>query len=418
MTDILWTGLDQLTENLEVLYRDLHQHPELPLQEHRTAERVAQTLGMLGYDVTEHVGGTGVVGILRSGEGPVVMLRSELDALPVQEKTGLPYASTARAIGPDGRDTAVMHACGHDMHITCLIGAATLLAQATDAWSGTVMLVFQPAEELARGARDMVDDGLFDRFPTPDIVLGQHIVPYPAGTIAYGSGTVMAAMDAASVVLHGRGGHGSSPENTIDPVLMAAHVITRLQGIVAREVAASERAVVTVGRLQAGTKDNIIPDTAELGVNVRSFSAATRSTVRQAIERIVQGEADASGAPKPPEVEWTIEAPATENDPEATATTVAALAAHFGDGCVTEVPPVSASEDVGVFGTACGAPTVFWFLGCLDPADCAAAAQGTGLKSQLTNHSPHFAPLIRPTLPAGIQALVTAAMTWLGSRSS
>ncbi|MPY55648.1 amidohydrolase [Streptomyces spongiae] len=405
----------QLVKNLQVLYQDLHQNPELPLQEHRTAERVALRLRMLDYEVTEHVGGTGVVGILRRGEGPVVMLRSELDALPLLEKTGLPYASTVRATGLDGLETAVMHACGHDMHITCLIGAATLLAQATDAWSGTLMLVFQPAEELACGAQNMVDDGLFDRFPTPDVVLGQHVIPAPAGTIGYGSGAIMAAMDAAQVVLHGRGGHGSRPETTVDPVLMAAHIVTRLQGVVSREIAASETAVVTVGRLAAGTKDNIIPDTAELGISVRSFSTSTRTTIRRAIERIIRSEADASAAPRPPEVTWNIAAPVTENDPDATALTIASLTSHFGEQCITVMPPVTGSEDVGVFGAACKAPTVFWFLGGLDPADFAAAVEEGRQDSLPTNHSPHFAPVVEPTLHTGIQALVVAATAWLGA---
>lgn len=396
------TTFDDLSADLADFYRDLHRHPELSGQEHRTAARVAERLRMLGYDVTEQVGGTGIVGMLRRGDGPVVMLRAELDALPVLEKTGLPYASTDVARGPDGQNTPVMHACGHDMHVTCLVGAAALLAE--DAWSGTLMLVLQPAEEVARGARDMVADGLFTRFPTPDIVLGQHVVPYPAGTISYAAGPAMAAIDAAQIVLHGRGGHGSQPDTTVDPVLMAAHVVTRLQGIVAREVAATDAAVVTVGRLHAGTKDNIIPDIAELGLSARSFSDETRATIRTAVERIVRAEANASGAPQSPDVSWTISAPVTVNDPAATATTMEAFSAHFGAERVTAVPPILGSEDIGEFGNACGAPTVFWFLGCVDPA----------VAEPPSNHSPHFAPLVEPTMTTGVQALATAARTWLG----
>lgn len=300
LPDSLGDRLANLQHRLADLYRDLHEHPELSLQEHRTARQVAEFLRPLGFEVTENVGGTGVVGLLRNGDGPVVMLRSDLDALPVREDTGLTYASTVRATGADGQEVPVMHACGHDMHITCLLGAATLLAESAGTWSGTLLAVFQPAEELARGAQDMVDDGLFERFPVPDVVLGQHVAPLPAGTIAYGSGPIMAATDTANVVLHGRGGHGSRPESTIDPVLMAAHVITRLQGIIPREIAASEAAVLTVGRLQAGTKDNIIPDRAELGINVRSYTEQTRSLIRSAIERVLHAEAEASAAPEPP----------------------------------------------------------------------------------------------------------------------
>ncbi|MFK0159617.1 amidohydrolase [Streptomyces sp. NPDC090499] len=415
MASTAWTiGLDRLVAQLEDFYRDLHQHPELSLQEHRTARRVAEALRPLGFDVTERVGGTGVVGVLRNGEGPVVLVRADLDALPVREETGLPYASTARATDAGGHDVPVMHACGHDMHTTCLVGAATLLAQARRSWSGTLLVVFQPAEELGRGARDMVDDGLFRRFPGPDIVLGQHVGPLPAGTIGHGAGPIMAAGDSAEVVLHGRGGHGSRPEATIDPVLMAAHVVTRLQGIVGREVPPSEPAVVTVGRLQAGTKDNIIPDTAELGINVRTYSDRTRTQVREAIERIIHSEATASAAPRPPEVEWTIAVPPLVSDPDATASTVEAFAEHFGPQRLLPLPPLTAGEDIGVLGEAAGAPTVFWFWGGLD-ADTVTAAFSEGRFDQLpTNHSPHFAPVLDPTLRTGIETLVVAALNWLG----
>ncbi|MGI5441709.1 amidohydrolase [Streptomyces shenzhenensis] len=401
---------DQLAD----LYRDFHQHPELSLQEHRTAAWVAEFLRPLGYEVTEKVGGTGVVAVLRRGDGPVVMLRADLDALPVQEKTGLAYASTVKGTDINGNDVPVMHACGHDVHITCLLGAAALLAGPAATWSGTLMLVFQPAEELARGAQAMVDDGLFERFANPDVILGQHVAPLPAGVIAYGTGAFMAANDTANVVLYGRGGHGSRPESTIDPVLMAAHVVTRLQGIIPREVPAAEAAVLTVGRLQAGTKDNIIPDQAELGINIRSYSPAVREVVRRAVERVIHAESAASAAPRHPEIEWSCTTPATVNDPAATEVTVAALAEHFGADRVAPMPPVTASEDVGVFGQACGAPTVFWFLGGLHPQEFAAAV-ADGLQDSLpTNHSPHFAPVIDPTLTVGVKALVVAATAWLG----
>jgi amidohydrolase len=411
-------GLDELSARLAGFYRDLHQHPELSLQEHRTAQRVAEALRPLGFEVTEQVGGTGVVGLLRNGDGPVVMLRADFDALPVEEQTGLPYASSVRAVGADGGEVPVMHACGHDMHATCLLGAAALLSRASGAWSGTLLVVFQPAEELARGARDMVGDGLFQRFARPDIVLGQHVGPLPAGLIGHASGPVMAAADSAEVVLYGRGGHGSRPESTIDPVLMAANVVTRLQGIVAREVPPAETAVVTVGRLQAGTKDNIIPDTAEMGINIRTYSRPTRELVRTAIERIVGSEAAASAAPRPPDLTWTMSAPLLVSDPAATQATVAAFADHFGEQCLLPMPVVSASEDVGVFGEAAGVPTVFWFWGGLETETALAALRDGRIDSLPGNHSPHFAPVIEPTLSTGIQALTVAALTWLGKPSA
>jgi amidohydrolase len=409
----MWSGLEELSAGLADFYRDLHQHPELSLREHRTAQLVAGALRPLGFEVTEHVGGTGVVGLLRNGDGPVVMLRADFDALPVEEQTGLPYASTVRARGQDGEEVPVMHACGHDMHAACLVGAAAMLARTPGTWSGTLLVVFQPAEELARGASDMLSDGLFKRFPVPGIVLGQHVGPLPAGMIGYATGPVMAASDSVRATLYGQGGHGSRPEAAIDPVLMAANVVTRLQGIVAREVPPAETAVVTVGRLQAGTKDNIIPDTAELGINIRTYTPQTRDLVRAAIERIIAAEAIASGAPRPPEVTWMNSAPLLVSDPAATQATMAAFSGHFGDERLMLMPLVTASEDVGNFGAAAGVPTVFWFWGGLDAQTTLTAMAQGRLDSLPGNHSPYFAPVIEPTLTTGIQALTVAARTWL-----
>ncbi|MFF1920951.1 amidohydrolase [Streptomyces sp. NPDC058221] len=414
MANTVTAGLAQLREDLADLYRDLHRNPELSLQETRTAALLARRLRDTGFDeVAEQVGVTGVVGVLRNGDGPVVMLRADFDALPVQEKTGLAYASTARGVDADGNEVPVMHACGHDMHAVCLTGAAALLARNREQWSGTLLVVFQPAEELAVGARGMVDDGLFERFPKPDIVLGQHVGPLPAGMIGYGRGPVMAASDSLNVTLHGRGGHGSRPEATTDPVLMAANVVTRLQGIVAREVPPAETAVVTVGRLQAGTKDNIIPDTAELGINIRTFTEPVRDLVRTAVERIVVGESQTSGSQQPPELKWFAPAPALVSDPEATGATVAAFTEYFGEQRILPMPQVNASEDVGVFGEVLGVPTVFWFWGGLE-AESTIAAFTEGRMDELpSNHSPSFAPVVEPTLSTGVEALVVAALTWL-----
>jgi amidohydrolase len=413
MTDTMWAGLAELSAELADFYRDLHQHPELSLQEHRTARLVADALWPLGFEVTEQVGGTGVVGLLRNGDGPVVMLRADFDALPVEEQTGLPYASKDRARDQDGAEVPVMHACGHDMHAACLLGAAALLARTPGTWSGTLLVVFQPAEELGRGAKDMMDDGLFRRFPVPGIVLGQHVGPLPAGMIGYASGPVMAASDSAQVVLYGQGGHGSRPEAAIDPVLMAAHIVTRLQGIVARQVSPAETAVVTVGRLQAGTKDNIIPDTAELGINIRTYSPQIRDLVRAAIERIIVAEATASAAPRPPQITWNISTPRLVSDPVATEATMAAFTGHFGAERLMPMPLVTASEDVGIFGEAAGIPTVFWFWGGPDTQTVLSAMAEGRLDSLPGNHSPYFAPVIEPTLSTGIETLTVAARTWL-----
>ena len=294
--------LDALLPDLEELYKDIHAHPELSMQETRTAGIAAQRLRDAGYDVTTGVGKTGVVGLLRNGDGPVVMLRADMDALPIKEATGLPYASNVTATDREGNTVPVMHACGHDMHTTWLAGAAKMLAQQREAWQGTVMAVFQPGEEIAAGAQAMIDDGLFERFPKPSVVLGQHVMVGPAGTVGGRTGVVTSAADSFQIRLFGRGAHGSMPQASIDPVIMAAATVLRLQTIVSRELAPTEAAVVTIGALQAGTKENVIPDEAIIKLNVRTFDEGVRKRVLAAIERIVNAEAAASGAPKAPEI--------------------------------------------------------------------------------------------------------------------
>jgi amidohydrolase len=404
-------------DELAGLYRDLHAHPELAFAEHRTAGIVAERLRDLGYQVTTGVGGTGVVGLLANGEGPTVLLRADMDALPVLEQTGLPYASTGRAKDSDGTDVPVMHACGHDMHVTCLLGAAAELAAARDAWLGTLLLVFQPAEEGGGGARAMLDDGLYERFPVPRIVLGQHVMPLPAGVLAVHGGAAMAGGDALRVVLHGQGGHGSRPETTVDPILMASAVVLRLQGVISHEVAASEAAVLTVGALRAGTAANIIPDQAELLLTLRFFNDKVRDKARAAIDRIVRAEAAASGAPKEPEITTTVSFPVLVNDPAA----CAALTDRFnaGIGLALDPGPVAGSEDVGLLATAAGVPCAYWFLGGSDPALFAGVTtieEARGIVDGLpSNHSPLFAPVIDPTIRTGVAALAAAARTWLGT---
>jgi amidohydrolase len=411
------TELDAIMAGLEDLYRDIHRHPELSLQEERTAGKAAEHLKAAGFDVTTGVGGTGVVGLLANGDGPTVMLRADMDALPVKEATGLPYASTATATDPSGNEVPVMHACGHDMHVTWLAGATALLAGARDKWSGTVMAVFQPAEETAQGAQAMIDDGLFDRFPKPAVILGQHVMPAPAGAIGYRPGTTQAAADSLEVRMFGRGAHGSMPESSVDPVVMAAATVLRLQTIVSREVAANQAAVVTIGALQSGTKDNVIPDQALLKLNVRTFDEQVRTHVLDAIKRIVEAEATASGAPKPPEITMTEHYPLTVNDPDSTARVAAALRAKFGDDRVNELAaPYSASEDFGSFGTEWKVPSVFWYVGGTD-ADLYRKAEQAGRVAQdiPTNHNAKFAPVIHPTLETGVQAITTAALDALRS---
>ena len=414
-SDSILRGLSDTLDDLEALYKDIHSHPELSLQETRTAGLAAERLNAAGYEVTEQIGGTGVVGLLRNGDGPTVMLRADMDALPVKEDTGLPYASTVTASGADGSETPVMHACGHDIHVTWLAGASALFAETKDAWRGTLMAVFQPAEEVAAGAQAMIDDGLFDRFPKPDVILGQHVMPMSAGIIASRTGVVTSAGDSFEIRMFGRGAHGSMPQASIDPVVMAASTVLRLQTIVSREVGPSDSAVVTVGALQAGTKENVIPDDAVIKLNVRTFDENVRQRVLDAITRIVNAESEASGAPKPPEITPLDRYDLVRNDEQATERVRGALRSHFGDQRVTQTGPASASEDFGSFGVEWHVPSVFWFVGGVDP-DTYAKAEREGRLSELpTNHNPKFAPVIHPTLETGVEALVAGACAWLSA---
>ncbi len=407
-------SLHSLLPELEALYTDVHAHPELSMQETRTADLAAQRLREAGYEVTTGVGKTGVVGLLRNGDGPTVMLRADMDALPVKEATGLPYASTVTTTDAAGKTVPVSHACGHDMHVTWLVGATTLMAQARDAWSGTVMAVFQPGEETAQGARAMIDDGLFSRFPKPDVVFGQHVMVGSAGDVAGRTGTVTSAADSLQIRLFGRGAHGSMPQASIDPVVMAAATVMRLQGIVSRELAASESAVVTIGALQAGDKENVIPDEALIKLNVRSFDAGVRQRVLAAIERIVNAEAAASGAPRAPEITRLDSYPLGVNDAGASQRVAEAFRRYFPAQRVRGTGPTSASEDFGSFGSEWQVPSVFWFVGGTDPQTFAKAKE-TGKVNELpSNHSPLFAPVLHPTLEAGVEAMVVAALAWLG----
>jgi hippurate hydrolase len=408
-------NLRGLVANLEALYADLHAHPELSMQETRTAGLAAAHLRAAGYEVTTAIGKTGVVGLLRNGDGPTVMLRADMDALPVEEATGAPYASRATAVDHEGKTVPVMHACGHDMHVTWLVGATTLLAQARANWRGTLMAVFQPAEETGEGAQAMIDDGLFDRFPKPDVVLGQHVMVGPAGAVGGRTGVITSAADSLQIRLFGRGAHGSMPQASIDPVVMAAATVLRLQTIVARELSPTEAAVITVGSLQAGTKENVIPDEAVIKLNVRTFDEGVRTRVLAAITRIVHAEAAASGAPKPPEITPLDRYSFVTNDAGATARVLGAFQRHFPGDRIRETGPTSASEDFGSFGVEWQVPSVFWFVGGTD-ADAYAKAKAENRLNEIpTNHNPRFLPALHPTLETGVEALVVAASAWLSS---
>ncbi len=402
----------QLQPRLVEIYQDLHQHPELSMQEQRTAGIAADHLQRLGYVVTRGVGGTGVVGLLRNGDGPTVMLRADMDALPMAEQTGLPYASTATATDGDGRTVGVAHSCGHDLHVTWLMGAAQVLAAARGVWRGTLMVVFQPGEETAQGANAMIADWERLGLPRAEVVLGQHVMVGAAGTVSYRPGVILSAADSLKVTLFGRGSHGSQPQTAVDPVVMAAATVMRLQTIVSREVAPLDSAVLTIGALQAGTKENIIPDDATLKLNMRTYDEAVRTHMLQAVRRICCAECDASGAPRPPEFTTLSSYPMTDNDHAATARVAAAFHAQFGDNAL-QSKPMSASEDFSVFGRTWGVPYVFWFVGGTDPrAYAKARAEGT-LNRLPSNHSPRFAPVLEPTLKTGLQAMLSAAAAWL-----
>jgi amidohydrolase len=391
---------------IEDLYRDLHAHPELSFEETRTAAIAAAELRAVGFDVIECIGITGVAGVLRNGEGPTVLLRADMDALPVMEDTGLAYESTT---------TGVMHACGHDVHVACLIGAVRDLAATRAEWAGTVIAVFQPAEEAGGGAQAMLDAGLYEKVPVPDVVLGQHVGPAPAGMVGAHPGSAFASADSIDITVRGRGGHGSRPETTIDPIVIAAAVVGRLQTIVSREISPQDTSVVTVGRINAGTKNNIIPDSAELGLSMRAYSEDVRLRMIAAIKRIARAESAASGAPDPI-IEFAESFPVTVNDQLATERTMAAFRSEFGEEAVIDPGPVSGSEDVGLLATAVGAPLVYWILGGADPEKYLAAAnEGTIERDIPSNHSSHFAPVIQPTLDRGVAALVTACREWLRS---
>ncbi len=387
---------------IEKLYIDLHRNPELAFHEQRTAAELAERVKALGYDVTTGIGGTGIVAILKNGPGPTVMLRTELDALPIEEKTGLPFASTVKTKNAAGETVPVAHACGHDLHMSAWAGTAELMAQNRQRWRGTLMLVGQPAEEIVSGAAAMVKDGLFTRFPKPNYALSLHDEPtLPSGVIGYHAGFFRASADTLEITIFGRGGHGAAPHTTVDPIVIAARMILGLQTIVSRENNPMDPAVITVGSIHGGTVANIIPEQVKLLLTVRTFNPEARKRLLAAIEREAKGEALAANAPKEPLVEAKSGTDAVYNEPELTRRMVAVLRATLGPKNVVEMPAEMTSEDFSQYGLA-GVPAVLLHIGAVDPAKLEAARQSGVPLPKL--HSPQWAPEREPTLKAAITA--------------
>jgi hippurate hydrolase len=400
------------TKSLDALYEDLHAHPELAFQEERTAGLLADRVAALGYEVTRQVGRTGFVGLLRNGPGPVVMLRTELDALPLEEKTGVPFASVVRSRLADGSDVHVAHSCGHDLHMTAWFGTAQRMAAARHHWSGTLMLIGQPAEETSRGAQAMLDDGLFARFPRPDYALSVHDEPsLPAGIFGFHPGFFRAAMDEVTVVFHGRGGHGAKPYTTVDPVVMTARAILGLQTIVARETDPFSPVVVTVGSIHGGSAANIIPEEVRILLSVRSFEPKTREHTLASIRRQLDGEAAAAGAPEPPTISVRSATEPVYNDPATTARVVDAIRRKLGPVSVVEMPQKMTSEDFSVYGHS-GVKAVLLHIGAAD----ADQLHDHGVQADL--HSPRWLPKLHPTLDAMVDGETAALLDLLSEHHS
>lgn len=399
----------------EDIYRHLHKQPELSGQEEQTAKKAAEHLKSLGFEVHTNIGGHGVAGVLRNGDGPTVLLRADMDALPLEERTGLPYASTQWVNGPNGKSTPVSHACGHDSHVTTLMAAATLLHAAREKWGGTLICIFQPSEEHLDGARAMLDDGLYDKIPKPDVVLAQHVMRIKAGTVCLKAGSLLTAADSFDVRIFGRGGHGSAPQTTIDPIVIGASIVMRLQTIVSREVTPGELAVVSCGSINAGHGPNIIPDHLDLQLNVRTLDAGVRERVCAAIHRIIEAECLSAGAVEKPKITKTYSSPATVNDENTVDALRATFEPHFKENMVDMERP-TASEDFSLLATAVGAPYVMWMFGGIDAETWDEAVANDKVDELPSNHSPYFAPAIQPTLQTGVDALALGALTFLGAK--
>jgi amidohydrolase len=409
-------ALDALYPKLDALYQDLHRNPELSLHEEKTAAKMAAQLRTFGFEVTERVGGYGVVGVLRNGAGPTVMVRTDMDALPVKEQTRLTYASNVTVKSDSGESVPVMHACGHDIHMTSWVGAAALLARSKATWRGTLVFIGQPAEEVLQGAKAMLKDGLLTRFPKPDFVLGLHDTNFiPAGQVGIVAGPASAASNAVDITFYGKGGHGAAPHLTKDPTLIAARTVVTLQSIVAREVNPFDAAVVTVGTFHAGTKRNIIPDEAKIELTVRSYKTDVQQHLLEAITRIAKGEAAAAGTLREPLVtlDPNESSDVVINDPALAGRLTVSLKRALGDANVFPISPSSASEDFGDFGRAAGVPSIQLRIGAVEPAEYA-AAKASG-KTTPAPHNALFAPDRERTIRTGVTALTASVVDLLGA---
>lgn len=392
--------IEALVPEIEGLYRDLHEHPELAFHEERTASALAERLRALGFEVTTGVGQTGLVAILRNGSGPVVMLRTELDALPIEEKTGLPFASKAKGLDSEGKEVPVSHACGHDLHMAAWYGAAKIMARRRSTWHGTLMLIGQPAEEVTRGAAAMLADGLFTRFPKPDFAISMHDEPsLPSGKVGFHSGLFRASLDSVDVTIYGRGGHGGKPHTTVDPIVLSARAILGIQTIVSRETDPLSPAVVTIGAIHGGTTGNVIPDEVRMLMTVRSYDEKVRKHLLESIKRQLNAEAAAVDAPSPPSIKIVPGTEAVYNDPEVTARLVAALRRDLGADSAVEMPAKMTSEDFSAYGRA-GVRAVLLHIGAVNPEMLASGAKLPDL------HSPKWFPELEPTLRSLVAAEV------------
>ncbi|QYR17404.1 amidohydrolase [Corynebacterium glutamicum] len=403
-TSAILPDLDNTRSYREELYKFFHQHPELSLQEFETSKRIISELESYGVESIQRIGDTGVVAVISNGDGPVVALRGDIDALPMAERSGKEYAATGatQVDNNTGQETPVAHTCGHDVHISSLLGAVQAFNSHRELWNGTLMAVFQPAEETAAGARMMVEEGIVEKLSAPDVYLGQHVLgSLPGGAVGSRVGAVMSEAASIEITLHGKGSHGSMPNLGVDPIVLGSAIVTRLQSVISREIAASETAVLTVGSFHAGTKSNIIPDSAVLQLNTRAFSKDVAAHLHEAIERIVRSECEAARCPEPPEFKYYDQYPLTSNDESVTAHVRAAFDDFFGENSV-DLAQVPASEDFSIIPDAFGIPYSYWGLGGFADQQNAPG-----------NHSPAFASDMQPTLDRGVEALVVAASAWL-----
>lgn len=404
------TRVDAMYPWLDTIYKDLHAHPEIAFQEVRTAGKLAAEMRKLGFTVTEKVGKTGIVAVLKNGAGPTVLVRTDMDGLPMEEKTGLPYASRARATS-EGRDSFVTHSCGHDIHMTSWLATARTLVELKGQWKGTLVFIGQPAEEIVSGAKAMLDDGLFKRFPKPDYAFALHSWPLAYGTIGYNDGPVSSNSDSLEITFKGRGGHGSAPDKTVDPIAIAARFVVDVQTVVSREKDPKEFGVVTIGSIQGGTVGNIIPDSVQVRGTIRSYSPQVRAKLLEGVRRVAEGSAAMAGAPNP-EMLIGGGGQAIVNSTELVNKTEVVFKEAFGADKAHRMPAMTASEDFSLYANE-GVPSMFFFTGVYDPKDVAAAEQAGG-KPIAFNHSPFYAPVPEPSIKTSAQAMTLAVLNMLG----